>query len=173
MVLEVLLLLGRILDPDDGGLRDSLKLAVESPATFFEKHSDTADRAGSPSNKSLGWLALVDGLIARKLATELDWRTSGEDATWSLSQLKTYDRLSVKTRTWLPTLDHESFATVDYLRKLAPHADADGVIVAVMDIDSDSYIVLLLQKDQYAKATDAAAKLGYILKDVRDHDPNE
>jgi hypothetical protein len=173
MLLEVLLLLGRILDPHDGSLRESLKLAAESPETFFKKYPDAAERAGSPSNKKLAWLALVDGLIARKLATELDWRTSGEDATWSLSQLESYTRLSLKTRTWLRTLDSESFATVDYLRKLAPHADGDGVIVAVMDIDSDSYIVLLLPKDDYNKASDAAAKLGYILKDVRDHDPNE
>jgi len=172
MVLEVLLLLGRILDPDDGSLRDALKLAVESPAAYLERHPETRERSASPSNKSLAWLALVDGLIARHEATELDWRTTGEDGSWSLSQLKTYSRLSPETRAWLPTLDKESFATVDYLRKLATHADGDGVIVAVMDIESDSYVVLLLQKDQYKQASEAAAKLGYILKDIREHDPN-
>ena len=73
----------------------------------------------------------------------------------------------------MSTLDKEPFATVAYLRRLAAHADGDGVIVAVMDIDSDSYVVLLLQKDEYKKATEAAEKLGCILKDIREHDPNE
>jgi hypothetical protein len=172
MVLEVLLLLGRVLDPDDASLHDALKLAVESPGKYFEKHPEMADRSVSPESENLGWLALVDGLMFRKLATELDWRTSGEEATWSLSQLKTYARLSPKTRAWLPSLDGQSFETVDYLRQLAAHADGDAVIVAVMDIDSDSYVVLLLQKEQYKKASEAAAKLGYILKDIREHDPN-
>ena len=173
MVLEVLLLLGRILDPDDASLSDSLKLAVQSPKAYLEKHPEMAERSVSASDKNLGWLALVDGLIAGKRATELDWRTTGEEATWSLSQLETYGRLSAKTREWLPSLDKQSFETVDYLRQLAAHAEGDGIIIAVMDIDSDSYVVLLLQKDQYKKASEAATKLGYILKDIREHDPNE
>ena len=173
MVIEVLLALAGVLDPaDDGSLRDALKLAVKAPASYLEQHPETGQRLIAGDKRMLPWLALTDGLMARHYAVELDHGTSGDDAAWSLSQLKTYHHLSAKTRAWLDTLGSEPVATVDCLRTIAARADGDGVIVAVMDIDSDSYIVLLLRKGEYEKAAKLAKELGFTLADIRGHDPN-
>jgi hypothetical protein len=178
MVLELLLSLSQLLDPsDDGSLRDDLILAAERPADYLAKHPEMRERmmnnADPAANGSLPWLALVDGLMARGYATELDYKTTGTDAAASLEHLKGHTRFSRKTRDWLKTLGPEGMTTASCLRRVAAHAAFDGVVVAVMDIDSDSYIVLILGKDDYKKATRFAEQLGYILKDIREHDPNE
>jgi hypothetical protein len=41
-----------------------------------------------------------------------------------------------------------------------------------MDIDSDSYVLLLLAAADYEQATAIADTLGFVLRDVREHDPN-
>jgi Family of unknown function (DUF6630) len=171
MLVEVLLALARLLDPTDkGSLQTDLKLAVERPAVYLEKHAETRERmiglGDSAANGSLPWLALGDGLIARGYAVELDHRDGGTEVKHALEQMKSMHA------TWLKTLPVDDMTTIDSLRAIATRAAADHLVVAVMDIESDSYIVLILSKEDYAKATELAAKLGYILKDIREHDPN-
>jgi len=173
MVIEVLLALSQLLDPaDDGTLRDDLKLAVERPAAYMEKHPGMRERSTDAANASLPWLALVDGLIARGYAVELDHRDGGDETIHSLGKLKGHALFSAKTRDWMKRVGTKDMSTVDCLRKVAAHAEHDGLVIAVMDIDSDSYVTLILGKDDYARATELAARLGYILKDIREHDPN-
>jgi len=172
MVLEVLLSLSKLLAPDDdGSLQQALTLAACEPAVYLQQHPETAERGFvDAETPSLPWLALVDGLLARGRAMEVDHRTDMEEVDWNLSKVKNYSRFSPKTRAWMGSFRMEGAG--ECLREIAPHAAEDGLVIAVMDIDSDSYVTLILSKDDYAKATELAAKLGYILKDIREHDPD-
>ena len=174
MILEVLLSLSKLLAPgDDGSLQQALTLAVNEPAAYLRTHPETAERGFVEADTpSLPWLALVDGLLARGHAMEVDHRTDMEEVQWNLSKVKNYSRFSPKTRAWMESVSKMEGGG-ECLRALAPHAAADGLVIAVMDIDSDSYVTLILGRDDYAKATALAAKAGYILKDIREHDPND
>ena len=170
MVLEVLLSLSRLLAPGDESLQRDLALATNQPGIYLQQHPETEEREVDADDPSLPWIALVDGLITRHMAAEVDHRSDVADVDWNLSQLRNYRLFSAKTRHWLDTTKMEG--TGDILRALAPHAKKDGLVIATMDIDSDSYVIVILTKAEYAKATKFAHDLGYQLKDIREHDPN-
>ena len=65
-----------------------------------------------------------------------------------------------------------SASTIDTLQEMARLVAADGLRLAAMDIDSDSYVLLLLAAADYEHATAIADTLGFVLRDVREHDPN-
>jgi hypothetical protein len=174
MIVEVLLALAHLLDPaDKDSLRNEVNLAVEHPAVYLEKHEVMRERLigvdDPAANASLPWLALVDGLIARGYAVELDHRDGGAEVKASLVDMKS---MPPKSREWLRTLAVDEMYTIDALRAIATRAADDHLVVAVMDIESDSYVIVILSDEDYAKATKLAEKLGYILKDIRSHDPN-
>ena len=161
MVLEVLLSLSRLLAPGDDSLQRDLALARNQPGIYLQQHPETEEREVDVDDPSLPWLALVDGLLTRHIAAEVDHRSDVADVNWNLSQLKSYKLFSAKTRHWLETTEMEG--TGDILRALAPYAKKDGLVIATMDIDSDSYVILVLTKSDYAKATKLAHQLGYKL----------
>ncbi|HJW94123.1 MAG TPA: hypothetical protein VJ901_10935 [Thermoanaerobaculia bacterium] len=163
--MEVLLALSTLLAPgDDGSLQRDIALAFNQPALYLQQHPETEERDVDANDPSLPWLALVDGLLTRHVAAEIDHRSDVADVNWNLSQLRSYALLSGNTRHWLETAKMEG--TEKILRALAPHAKKDGLVVATMDIDSDSYVILILSKPDYEQATKLAAKLGYSLKHI-------
>lgn len=171
------LTLAAILAPGDAALGVSLTQALEQPAVYLQTHASTADRLGhaqpAAADPALPWLALVDGLIERRLATELDWDTGKDDLIFHLEKLSGYRLLSDGSRASISEFDRDDGATVNWLRDIAAVVEADDTIVAVLDIDSDSYVTLLLKQPDYAHASAIAEQLGFKLLDIREHDPNQ
>lgn len=177
MMLEVLVSLGRLLAPSDDTLAADLRLSVEQPSAYLEQHPETRERLRMSSDPvadpALPWLALADGLIARDLSAELDWNYGGDDFLWNLKRMKTYSLLSETTKAWLESSVEDEMTLIARLRAFAGRAEADGVFIDVMDIESDSYILLLVPKSDHARARELAEKLGRVMDDIRNHDPNE
>lgn len=176
MLVETLLAVGRLLARNVSSLDATLRLAVEKPSAYLAKHPETRARFVPPrapeTDPALPWLALVDGLLARHVATELDHRTHGAEARDSLERLSGWPRLSKRTRAWIGTVGREGERTVDCLRRIATRAAADHVVVAVIDIDSDWYVTLLLPEKDYAPARSLASSSGFVLRGIREFDPN-
>lgn len=165
-----------LLAPADATIERDVRTAIEQPASYLQAHEVTSGRLGSSKqpagDRHLPWLALVDELIARHCAVELDWRVDKDDLLWSLEQLQGYPQLSATTRASIAELRNDDALTVNWLRAVAGQTAHDGMIIAVMDIDSDSYVTLLLKHDDYHRAAQLARRLGFVLADIREHDPN-
>jgi hypothetical protein len=174
---SILLALVAVLSPSDTSVLDEIRAAIEHPADYLQTHEDLADRLWASKDPAadpkLPWLVLADRLQDRHLAVELDWRTGKDDLLWSLRQLESYRLLSEQTRSSMATLHVADRLTVNGLRTIASQAASDDVVVAVMDIESDSYVVLLLKRPDYLRASELADKMGFVLKDIREHDPNQ
>ena len=174
---HALLSLAAVLAPSDPTIIQSIAAALETPAAYVSKHEATAERFPDLQNTDnehlLPWIALADELKERNIAMELDWRTDREDLIWNLQQLAPYRQLSPNVRESIESLDMHDSQTVVWLRALAKVMEVDGFIVATMDIDSDSYVTLLLKKDVYFNAAERARQLGYRIDDIRVRDPNE
>lgn len=168
--------LAALLAPADASLADAMQQVTTQPAQYLEAHPGTADRLWASkdvaSDPSLPWLALVDELMARNIATEIDWKTDRDELLFQLEDLAGYALLSETSRKALAELEREDALTVNWLRDIAAQAASDGLIVAVMDIDSDSYITLLLPEADYTRANQGAQQLGQVLRDIREFDPN-
>ena len=175
---EHLLLLAALLAPAHHDVAERVTLASNQPAVYLETHEDTAERLGwnpdASQLKPLPWLALVDGLIEARVATELDWKGAREEVIPMLGLLAGHELLSGATRQRLdPSRRDENGSTIHWLREAATAVSSDDVIVAALDIESDSYVVVLIKATVYRKAQDHARAAGHVLRDIRELDPND
>lgn len=173
---HLFLALAGLLSSGDALVTDAVRAAIEQPASYVQAHAETTERFASAEEAAadpvLPWLALVDALLARQLAVELDWSTEHEEVLASLERLGNFRGVSDLSRRTLQSLQREDAATIGWLRDIAEVVEADKLVVAAMDIDSDSYVVLLLPAPVYVQASQHAGQLGFLLRDVREHDPN-
>jgi len=174
-VKEALLALAALLAPGDPTLVAALTAAIEQPATFLDGHDVTKDRLSASTDAAkdpqLPWLALVDLLIEAHRAVELDWKLGAEDVIWNLEQLEGWKTLSDERRKSVAALEGDG-PTVEVLRVCAAQLAADHRVLGVLDIDSDSYVTVLLGESDYPKAAELAHRAGFTLKDIRHFDPN-
>lgn len=153
---------------------EAVTLALDDPTSYLEQHDETAerlaDREDAAADPQLPWLALVDRLLAALRLVEIDWRADPDEVAWQLEQLTAYGALPQPLREEIARVrcaaPHECLLAIAHLV-----AGADRRL-AVIDIDSDSYVVALLDAALYARTTLVAEALGVVLRDIRDHDPN-
>ena len=173
---HALLALAALLSPSDPSIVSSVAAALEAPSTYLAEHAETAERfpelLAPDDERALPWVALVDELRARRIAVEIDWKTDRSDVIGHLRQLAGFRELSLEVRQAVESLALQDGLTVSWLRAVARESQADDVVVATMDIDSDSYVVLLLGSGDYIKAARHARQAGHRLEDIRTHDPN-
>lgn len=169
--------LAALLAPGDTVLAGEMQRLVDSPSAYLEAHPQTRSRLwASPDplqDPALPWLALVDALIERRHATELDWTIDPGELDFALSQLAAYETVAPELRQALASIEREETLTVLHLRDAAALLTGERKIVAVMDIDSDSYVVLLLPEERFGEAMRLADAHGQKLRDIRSYDPNE
>ena len=126
---------------DPAGLEKELRLAVDRPSAYFTRYRNRLDDRGieGPDDTyatTLPLLALIDGLIARKSLAEIDWREEPEDA---LSELKKVHGglLSKHDFSWGKSA--AGMRTDAFLAEAARRFSRDGVQLAIVDMRSDSY----------------------------------
>ena len=108
--------------------------------------SRLAERRVMKPTKQLPWIALVDALLAERLAVELDHRTFPEDVIDALDELRSVPK-SRSRWAWARDVD-DGTSTADFLAAAVHHAKLP---LAQIDLGSDSIIVV---------ATKDAKKLG-------------
>ena len=62
--------------------------------------------------------------------------------------------------------------SIECLVAIAARVGETDFRLVALDIDSDSYVVMLLPDAVYRRATLDADALGLIVRDIREHDPN-
>ena len=172
---DALARLAALLSGGDLAVRDAVAQAADDPDGYLDTFEETSERLWEVDDPArdprLPWLALVDRLLAALRAVEIDWHTAKADIDWSLEQLIDWPRVPDVTRRAIAALT-ASASAIETFQEIARLVAADGLRLAAMDIDSDSYVLLLLAAADYEQATAIADTLGYVLRDVREHDPN-
>lgn len=157
---EPLLALAALLTRKDRpGLEKELRLAVEQPAAYFKRFEERLSNRGvdAPDDTyqtSLAWIALVDGLSARRQLVEIDWREAPEDALSWLSETRT-GLLDKKAFGFVKEV--EALRTEVFLREAAKRFARAGVRMVVVDMKSDSYPLAFHSAKDDAKVKKLAA----------------
>lgn len=140
--------LARALCPEDGALHGLVDLAVRDPAGFLAAHPMRSRGVRAPV-PNLAVLALIDALIERGLATELDWKEDPPDVIEQVFGLRSLpSRLAVDDADE-PELD-EDMECFDALALAHAALRPRGVLVLTIDIQSDSYPTVLVDADVHA-----------------------
>jgi predicted DNA-binding WGR domain protein len=144
---------------DAPGLAKEVTLAVDQPDAYFRRWKERLSDRGveGPTDTyqtTLPWLALIDGLAARKQLIEIDWREAPEDSLVWMSELRT--GLLVK-KDFGFMKDVQSMRADAFLKEAAKRFARAGARMVLLDMSSDSYPVAFHSVKDDAKVKKLAA----------------
>ncbi|KMM75748.1 hypothetical protein ACP93_09800 [Xanthomonas sp. NCPPB 1128] len=145
------------LAPEDHGLRDDVALAIEAPSRYLQQFEDPLFERGIEEPHQVSpWLALVDGLISRGLCTEVDWKVDAADLAHALGELRPLAGM----RDVLSPLAASQTRNEEALTLAARCLQVQSMALLHLDIDSDSYPLLVVPADRRDAVLRMAEALG-------------
>ncbi len=159
-----LLKVGEMLGLDAASIQD-VRLAYEHPKRYLEVFGDRLEeRNVLETSNDLPWIALVDALIDKELAEEIDWKESFEVITDVVEQLLKKKNLFSFDWEELNHTDYELFSE-DALATLASELKRNATSLAYLDIDSDSYVLVVAKIVDMIELKKLAAQSGFAIID--------
>lgn len=137
--------------------------ALDHPELYVEQWEDRlANRGIEEPIPELAWIALVDALDEQGLVWEIDWKADVEDILFAVHSL--LDR-----RGWLqPAADRQleqavrsGSHTYDHLCKFHESLRPHGIVLGNLDIDSDSYVLIVVREEEGEEVQQLAKASGY------------
>ena len=151
--------LARLISSDDTQLMKKIDRMITSPAMYFEDnvgHYDErcVDVNGTDAD-TLMWIGLVDELSEHGYLFGVDWKCEAADLKWALSQLKSgYVIPDLSGSVLDESKDIVEWGAV-FNGKLPDHC------VCWVDIDSDSYELIIVTTEVYDKISKIAESNGH------------
>lgn len=146
-----------ILCSDDPSLLGDIELAQEHPSQYLETFEDSLfERGIEDASEVRPWLALVDGLISRQLCTEVDWKIDANELAFQLGKLKSLsgcDQLLMR-------LSESGTTNEEALERASNLLKEKSFSILQLDIDSDSYPLVVVHTGQQNEIERLAASLG-------------
>lgn len=161
--------LAGLLAPAVADVQAGISEAIESPTTYVATHAERLrERAISgeairQGRVDLAWLALIDGLIEARLATEVDWKELPSNIRRELDALGSMPAASDRWAWAGHDDDLDAMGTEPFLKRCGKELERLGVELAYLDIGSDSYPLVLLESGVAREAQPLAASVGRAL----------
>jgi hypothetical protein len=157
-----LLELAHLLVPDDPTLVEEVRLAVIDADDYVRQYRERLHGRGIDAPiPALPWIALADGLSARDRLREIDWKAELEDITWNLDQLAALRPEQPDRWTWLEEEAWQDKMPEDVLPAIGNRLLQNGMALVTLDIDSDSYLLVVLPADRSQESRRLAQLAGY------------
>lgn len=149
-----------IISSNNERLCENIELSLADPAKYFEENAErfgercidvkTADR------DTLHWISLVDELSECGFLFGVDYKCELEDFLWALEQLKSFGLISKE----ISELEFgENDDPVVWGRQI--NNACGGACVCWVDIDSDSYELIIVTDEVYEKISRTAENSGH------------
>ncbi len=162
---EALLALSRKLSGGSEQVAGEVAQALDQPDAYVEQWGERLlNRCIEEPTPDLAWIALVDALGEHGLVWEIDWKQEIETTLFAVHSL-------LDCRGWLlPAADrrleqaiqteHDTFQQLIELHDwLRPH----GLVLGHLDINSDSYVLIVVREDDFTEIGLLAKASGYTL----------
>jgi hypothetical protein len=154
--------LARYLVPDDPSLVQEVREAVEHPRDYVQRYAERLSNRGiDKPMAALPWIALADGLQARDRLREVDWKDNAEEVAWNLDQLSALKPPRAERWTWLEAPPWDKAIPEQSLPAIGKRLRQEGLALVTLDIDSDSYLLMVLAPERVDEARRLAAAAGY------------
>ena len=158
--------IAKLISSGDEAVMADITACTGDPAAWFEAHQDRYEEQGvdSADDKDLvQWLGLVDILEEHGWVCERDWKDELEDFSFFVQTLHGFQALGLKLDPdWLD----EDGDISEWCGVLAEQWSAQGVRMAAIGIDSDSYVLFPASAGQLAALQTLAEEIGQYIQDV-------
>lgn len=131
---------------------NSLYECFQFPLTFYQNNKEIFEERGiyGDDMEEVMWFAFIDQLIKNNVAVELDYMEDVDNTLFCLNKINKNNDLVIE-KALLKSNDLE-----DNLKLINKEWKDKNYCIAYADINSDSYILMILPKDKLKKAKDLA-----------------
>ncbi|WP_328456554.1 DUF6630 family protein [Amycolatopsis sp. NBC_00438] len=155
---EALIAVAALLAPDVPQVRERAAAAHDDPDAYLREHADSLDERGIDEPlPELAWIALVDALADHGLLAEVDWKEAPDEIVGRLRALRS---APAEDSAWA-SLAEADLPTFEFLELAGGQLAATGTALAVLDIESDCYPLVLLPHARAADLPGLAAAAGF------------
>ncbi|MEU7786599.1 DUF6630 family protein [Amycolatopsis sp. NPDC049159] len=155
---DALVAVATLLAPDTPEVAARAAAALEDPAAYVREHADRLDDRGIDEPfDGLPWIALVDALADHGLLAEVDWKEAPDEITARLRALRSAPPAD---ELWT-SLAASELPTYDFLETAGNRLRETGAALAVLDIESDCYPLVLLPATDAETLTTSATAAGF------------
>ncbi|MCS7481940.1 DUF6630 family protein [Umezawaea endophytica] len=159
-VRDALAALAALLAPGEPDVAERVTSAHDDPDAYLLAHADRLDERGIDEPiPTLAWIALVDALADHDLLAEVDWKEEAEEVIAQLRALRS-NPTNAGAWVWLDEADVH-VATHEFLDLAGTGLGEGGTTLAVLDIESDCYPLVLVPNSRRADLVDLATAAGF------------
>ncbi|SEF24000.1 hypothetical protein SAMN05421837_102520 [Amycolatopsis pretoriensis] len=155
---DALVAVATLLAPDVPEVATRAAAAHDDPDAYVSEHADRLDNRGIDEPfPLLAWIALVDSLDDHGLLAEVDWKEApGEIA----GQLRVLRSAPAADELWT-SLAASELPTYEFLETAGERLLGTGTALAVLDIESDCYPLVLLPAARADELVTSAKTAGF------------
>lgn len=156
--------LARLLSSDRTLAREVMS-AMADPETYLRENESSLRKRGIGSDSQvdgLPWLALVHGLVERRRAVEIDWRSEPDELRRAFEDARPRPTAAA----WRDIWSRVSDAPMDeVLAELAKRLSQTAHALCELVRPADTYAVLLVRRKTLDEAVRFASEAGHILRE--------
>jgi hypothetical protein len=156
-----------LLAPGVPAVEARVLLALEQPLQYAATSAHSLEQRGigrvdvEAKSVDLPWIALVDALSEHRLLIEVDWKEEPGEVVMGLQRLAS---LPHELRSQgLAATDEDDMTTEAFLKLVAKRLRRSGLELAFLDIQSDSYPLVLLRREPSVEARKLAKACGHAI----------
>ncbi|MGN0483075.1 MAG: DUF6630 family protein [Lachnospiraceae bacterium] len=150
-------------------IKEKIVFCIKNPQDYYDRNEDRFAERGLEYEMSeedeidedmltveeMAWIGLVDELEESRNAFEFDFKVELEEFIWGMEQIKLFDK-SLLENVEL----NEDESIIEWTEILDKALAKDNMTLIGFDIDSDSYVISLCEKEKYSKLCSFAEAIG-------------
>ena len=148
--------IARLISSDNTQLMEKIDQMLTNPEKYFEENAERYDERfldiEEDDPDTLMWIGMVDELSEHGYLYSVDWKCEAQDFRWALSQLK--------SGSVIPEIELDENSDVVKWGEIINNALSDYCVCWV-DIDSDSYELIIVTAENYDKISATAENNGH------------
>ncbi|MFE2754090.1 DUF6630 family protein [Actinosynnema sp. NPDC059335] len=157
-VRDALASLAALLAPGEPDVARRVVAAHDDPEGYVREHADRLDERGIDEPiPELAWIALVDALADHGLLAEVDWKEAADEI---VAQLRDLRSSPAGAWAWADRVAGD-LPAYDFLGRAGAELRAAGTTLAVLDIESDCYPLVLLPNADAEELRSLAGATGF------------
>lgn len=152
-----------IISNNDSRVIAEVTKCTNNPVMYFQENKDKYEERGIVSSDSIDiiiWIGMVECLENNNYVCECDYKEELEDFIYSINELKTAKDMNIQiTEEWC---DYESNGEIpEWCSYINNRLSIQKLVVATIDIDSDSYVMFICKNNMMSKMKELAQNINH------------